>query len=486
VVQTGLIRQFSINASPEKRPDVKTKNILVVGNPCELPQEFPDLAAAQREAYSIADKFRNNKYQVTSEIHTGSNAIMKSFGSGDYRILHLAGHGVYQYPVEVAGHQNPQSYTGMVIGEKKFLTAIEIKNRTSIPELVFLNCCYLGKIDHQAEVSGDTLNEFAVSLSEELIKMGVKAVIAAAWPVHDEAARTFAEVFYERLLEGWRFGDAVKEARIQTYEKHKNTNTWAAYQCYGDPAYRLEFKQTEDSFEDAMNEVIKFSTSAATDSASRLASLQESLKGLQPKLTEKCPTWLQMVETSLEISSLIGGAHKRLAQISSDWDADACEKALNDMTTAYWQACHPTATRQVYRLKNYLTAKLILLLRSNNQERSEADSSDLVERIAKAASLAEIEQQNYPDDFWASTGCTDIQMIQIVIQCLPALSNGLREEQVNELIQEYTTRWRRCGSVWELNSVIEHFDFLVAVLKGHKISEQLERIRVSLQSVTDR
>jgi hypothetical protein len=46
-------------------------------------------------------------------------------------------------------------------------------------------------------------------------------------------------VFYEHMFDGAEFGEAVREARSAIYEKYRYTNTWGAYQCYGDQFYRL-------------------------------------------------------------------------------------------------------------------------------------------------------------------------------------------------------------------------------------------------------
>jgi tetratricopeptide (TPR) repeat protein len=42
------------------------------------------------------------------------------------------------------------------------------------------------------------------------------------------------------MFNGDQFGDAVKNARSYIYDKYPNNNTWGAYQCYGDPFFRLE------------------------------------------------------------------------------------------------------------------------------------------------------------------------------------------------------------------------------------------------------
>jgi tetratricopeptide (TPR) repeat protein len=59
--------------------------------------------------------------------------------------------------------------------------------------------------------------------------------VAAGWAVADDAAETFAEQFYAALLNGQRFIDAVAIARKAAWLRSPDINTWAAYQCYGDP-----------------------------------------------------------------------------------------------------------------------------------------------------------------------------------------------------------------------------------------------------------
>src|SRR5204862_290590 len=54
---------------------------------------------------------------------------------------------------------------------------------------------------------------------------------------------TFATTFYKKLLEGARFIDAVAAARSAA--RACGGNTWAAYQCYGDPDWTFR-QQTGD------------------------------------------------------------------------------------------------------------------------------------------------------------------------------------------------------------------------------------------------
>ena len=110
-----------------------------------------------------------------------------------------------------------------------------------VPELVFVNCCHLAARDAAQLLTPDGTDRyalpdrprFAAGVAEELIKIGVRCVIAAGWAVDDAAAKAFAIRFYDALLRGRRFIDAVAEARQDAWGK--GGNTWAAYQCYGDP-----------------------------------------------------------------------------------------------------------------------------------------------------------------------------------------------------------------------------------------------------------
>jgi CHAT domain-containing protein len=146
----------------------------------------------------------------------------------------------------------------MVLGDGIFLTAAEIQKLSAIPELVFLNCCHFGRLDRRLIV--DAPHKLAASIAGELIKLGVIGIVAAGWAVDDAAATTFAAEFYSEMLSGETFGTAVHTARQRTYEQHGMTNTWGAYQCYGNPDFKLE-KQAEFPEEESFSGRIPFPTS---------------------------------------------------------------------------------------------------------------------------------------------------------------------------------------------------------------------------------
>jgi tetratricopeptide (TPR) repeat protein len=108
-----------------------------------------------------------------------------------------------------------------------------------------VNCCHLAATNAAllAESNYDRAR-FASGVARELIRGGVRCVIAAGWAVDDEAASVFARMFYKKLLAGARFIDAVAAARTEA--RTRGGNTWAAYQCYGDPDWQFR-RNTSDA-----------------------------------------------------------------------------------------------------------------------------------------------------------------------------------------------------------------------------------------------
>lgn len=159
--------------------------------------------------------------------------IIKNLFSDDYKIIHLAGH-------ENFSPDAPET-SGMVIGKEIFLTTVEIAQMSMTPELVFVNCCFLGKTEGAAEELHRSRYKLAANIGTQLIENGVKVVVVAGWAVDDAAAMDFTKTFYSSMFEGDTFGESVHKARKVIYEKyHKSNNTWGAYQCYEDPLYRFD------------------------------------------------------------------------------------------------------------------------------------------------------------------------------------------------------------------------------------------------------
>ena len=249
-VSAGLVRQLK---TPRFRPHpshATEATALVVGNP-DLGgwESFPDLPGARQEAQKVVGRLEAKGCRVTDCIDEKADVILGVLHKDAWRILHLAGHGEHEMVLEVedgarqacADDERPVAkrtlcLSGMVIGKTAFLTPGDVEQMRWVPELVFINCCHLGKTGASRH---GKYNLLAANLGVQFINMGVKAVVAAGWAVDDAAAGAFAESFYTHLLDGETFGEAVRAAREEIWARFPNVNTWGAYQCYGDPGYRL-------------------------------------------------------------------------------------------------------------------------------------------------------------------------------------------------------------------------------------------------------
>jgi len=235
-IEAGIVRQFRTRDYRAHPTQALQQTALVVGNPdLEGDPDFPDLPGARSEAGAVRDLLRGHyaTADVVDLIDAKSADIVAALHRKPWRVLHLAGHGEHAF--KATPESKPLS--GMVIGKGVFLTPGDVEQMRYVPELVFINCCHLGKT--QQTGPRPAFGKLAANLGAQFIEMGVRAVVCAGWAVDDAAALTFARSFYNELFAGRSYRDAVKTARQNTHTQHPDRNTWGAYQCYGDPAWRL-------------------------------------------------------------------------------------------------------------------------------------------------------------------------------------------------------------------------------------------------------
>ena len=225
-IRSKMIRKLQVERFRGQVVDAADEdNVLIVGEPL-VENGYARLPGAQREAHAIAKVARatlatgGDRVTLLAD-QNDAHTIINQLFARNYRLVHIAGHGR-------AGRQG-----GVVLsGGHTFLGPNEIEAMRVTPELVFVNCCHLGLRD-TAPIYDRT--HFAASMAEALIGIGVRCVIAAGWAVEDGPAERFAATFYNAIFSGARFIDAVGQARRGAWEANRNGNTWAAYQCYGDP-----------------------------------------------------------------------------------------------------------------------------------------------------------------------------------------------------------------------------------------------------------
>jgi CHAT domain/Tetratricopeptide Repeats-Sensor len=312
VIDRGLLRQLE---SIEFRSVVRGSaelTALVIADPIS---SYVELTGAQNEGKAVSEALEPLFTSVTSRIRATSQDVISALFEQPFKVLHLAAHGVYRYALpserrcDQCGSELPtdpqpgakpaQTVTGMVIGDGVFLTPGDVAQMRSVPDLVFINCCHLGNTDPGQGTATPQERAFprlAANLATEFIRMGVRAVIAAGWAVEDGPATTFARTFYRRMLDGQAFGEAVKGARQKTFDQHPASNTWGAYQCYGDPDFRLilgaqravqpytpTFLSPAHALRDLGNIAARLKTHSSDRREEETARLEEIVKALDAK-----------------------------------------------------------------------------------------------------------------------------------------------------------------------------------------------------------
>jgi CHAT domain len=262
-IRTRLIRKLRLDNFREQVRDAGSQSgILVIGEPQTPPPQdnppfygydpLPDASReaefvyeALKDAAPVVDLLRADDRQPEGP---DAKAVINKLLERDWKVVHITGHG--EPPLE--RDNKPVLPRGVVLSDGH-LGPDEIRSMRVVPQLVFVNCCHLAR-GGSKRLSHYNRAQFARTVAQELMGAGVRCVVAAGWAVNDRSALVFARSFYQALTEGETFIAAVHRARIATYEDNPGNNTWAAYQCYGDPDWTLTsvaVQRGEPSAEDA-------------------------------------------------------------------------------------------------------------------------------------------------------------------------------------------------------------------------------------------
>jgi CHAT domain-containing protein len=244
-IRTKLLRKLQQEVYRQQVQDAQADDaVLVIGEPMVDPEVYVPLPGARAEAQSVHDALIGSGGLAPERVKAlidGNDAstIINALFEHRYRIVHVAGHGE---AIKRNDKGEITEHGGVVLSEGTFLGPHEIHAMRTVPELVFVNCCHLAARDADQTLRGGSQSkkvldraEFAMGVADSLISIGVRCVIAAGWTVDDGPAKIFAEAFYREILNRRPFIDAVATAREAAWKADRNSNTWAAYQAYGDP-----------------------------------------------------------------------------------------------------------------------------------------------------------------------------------------------------------------------------------------------------------
>jgi len=249
-VRKPVARQLRTTYSPAPTRPSRNRGefrALVIGDPGD-PQKGEDLPGARIEALRVKELLEARGCKVDARIgapsvpRDGPLADVKAADRldvlslllcGDYDLVHYAGHGNFD--------PEQPNRVGWLF-ERGLLTPGEIGRPRQVPAVIVSNACLSARTSQMlagASTSEQARTEAGLlpTLADEFFKLGVRNYVGAAWEVNDVGAELFARIFYETVLDGESFGEAVRRGREALWRDRDTYGAlWAAYQHYGDPA----------------------------------------------------------------------------------------------------------------------------------------------------------------------------------------------------------------------------------------------------------
>ena len=291
-VTSSFIRQLiTEDATRFNQIGFQNKEVFVVGDPIYDQEGLSPLPAAKVEAEWVSGKLTKDGYKVNALLHSNAKNIMMELFSKHYMMMHFAGHGIY----------DPEnSNIGIAIGSGICIDPAMINQLGYVPEFVFINCCFSGVVNAKDDKYSQNRYRLAANIGTQLIEMGVKAIVISGWAVDDSAAKVFSEIFYERMLQGYDFGSAVQFARLECYQQHKHSNTWGAYQCYGNQFYKFNDRQKLDR----NNQEYVVSSQVHTDLDNLLILIRDK-KEEEKSALAKLDTYIDRAEASNLLDAMV-------------------------------------------------------------------------------------------------------------------------------------------------------------------------------------
>lgn len=216
-------------------PVRKLRFLLIYADPKQ------NLPSAEAEVRAIEESLRQTwkdkiEVEVLDRVNASSRRLNAVLLGGRYDVIHYAGHAAFD-------EHNPDLSGLLLEGEEVFF-AQKIRRLLEGRPLVFLNACEAARTANEQQADPQSRVEYllkrpAEGLASAFIYGGALACIGPLWSVYDKPAAEFAVSCYNKVLEGYMIGEAMRLARHESRKAHPDHITWAAFVLYGDPTFRL-------------------------------------------------------------------------------------------------------------------------------------------------------------------------------------------------------------------------------------------------------
>ncbi len=199
---------MTLNKTQQKSDKIR---FLLVYNPTG------DLIATESEANYLTSRLMGlsnvSLYREGQEIR--SNSFKNMVGQEGFDAIHYAGHAEFD--------SDDLSDSAFIFKDARCYADKLLSSMSTIPKIFFVDGCT------------SAIGPFPY----ELLDRG-SCYIGTLWPVSDKPAGDFASNFYRLVLRGGTLGNAIKQARVNSFQRLKYSDlTWAAYVLYGDPTKKI-------------------------------------------------------------------------------------------------------------------------------------------------------------------------------------------------------------------------------------------------------
>lgn len=185
------------------------------------------LPLAAEEAEAVGAAFGTRVSQVLVK-DAATEAALKQLPLADYRIVHLAAHGIMstKVPARSALVLLPSG------NEDGLLQAREILNLRFNAVLVTLSAC-------DTSTGAEQGQDGVASLVRPFVAAGARAVVANLWAADDTFSAALMREFYRELAAGTDIGESLRRAKlrmIETFGPQAIPRLWSGVLAYGDAA----------------------------------------------------------------------------------------------------------------------------------------------------------------------------------------------------------------------------------------------------------
>jgi CHAT domain-containing protein len=188
------------------------------------------LPLAAEEAESVRAAFGAGRSQVLVK-DAATEAAIKSQPLVEYRVLHLAAHGIMstKFPARSALVLRPAGV------EDGLLQAREILDLRLNAALVTLSAC-------DTSTGADQGQDGVASLVRPFVVAGARAVVANLWAADDTFSAALMREFYRELAGGADIGESLRRAKlrmIKSFGPEALPKLWSGVLVYGDASAKI-------------------------------------------------------------------------------------------------------------------------------------------------------------------------------------------------------------------------------------------------------